>query len=69
MTFLDKIFKKFNVYVLYAALGAIVISFGWCYFTKTEVDSKGLANLETSLDREEVKKSFIVLFRLLKLII
>ncbi|MGZ3139966.1 cell division protease FtsH [Candidatus Phytoplasma solani] len=56
MTFLDKIFKKFNVYVLYAALGAIVISFGWCYFTKTEVDSKGLANLETSLDREEVKK-------------
>ncbi|MBS2126510.1 ATP-dependent zinc metalloprotease FtsH ['Fragaria x ananassa' phyllody phytoplasma] len=56
MTFLDKIFKKFNIYVLYIALAAIIVTFGYCFFTKTESDDKGIKGLQELLVEDQVKK-------------
>ncbi|WP_349401629.1 ATP-dependent zinc metalloprotease FtsH [Candidatus Phytoplasma solani] len=56
MTFLDKIFKKFNVYVLYVALVVIALAFGWCYFNKKNTDPDGLTSLTDSFENKEIKE-------------
>ncbi|MBP5835951.1 ATP-dependent zinc metalloprotease FtsH [Candidatus Phytoplasma meliae] len=56
MAFLDKIFKKFNIYVLYVALAAIIVTFGYCFFTKKESDDKGIKGLQELLKSGQVQK-------------
>ncbi|CAM11822.1 ATP-dependent Zn protease [Candidatus Phytoplasma australiense] len=56
MTFLDKIFKKFNVRVLYVALFIIIVAFGWCYYNNRNVNEDNNATqLEKDIKANKIK--------------